>query len=73
LAQHLKQQGIETGVHYPVPLHLQPSFQNLGHQLGDFPISEAASNCLLSLPLSPGMTDMQQEVVVQQIEKFFQA
>jgi dTDP-4-amino-4,6-dideoxygalactose transaminase len=73
LAQHLKQQGIETGVHYPVPLHLQPSFQNLGHQLGDFPISEAAANCLLSLPLSPGMTDMQQEVVVQQIEKFFQA
>jgi dTDP-4-amino-4,6-dideoxygalactose transaminase len=72
LAQHLKQQGIETGIHYPVPLHLQPSLQNLGYQAGDFPVSEAAANCLLSLPLYPGMTSLQQEVVVGQIKAFFQ-
>jgi dTDP-4-amino-4,6-dideoxygalactose transaminase len=72
LSQHLKQQNIETGIHYPVPLHLQPSFQHLGYRVGDFPVSEAAANCLLSLPLYPGMTVMQQEFVVGQIKAFFQ-
>jgi dTDP-4-amino-4,6-dideoxygalactose transaminase len=71
LVQHLKQQEIETGIHYPVPLHLQPSFQSLGYQTGDFPVSEVAANCLLSLPLSPGMTNIQQEAVVEKIRAFF--
>lgn len=72
LAQYLKQQNIETGIHYPVPLHLQPSFQDLGYQAGDFPVSEAAANGLLSLPLYPGMTAAQQDAVVGHIRAFFQ-
>lgn len=72
LAQVLKQQNIETGIHYPVPLHLQPSLQNLGYQPGDFPVSETASDCILSLPLYPGMTPTQQDFVVEQIRAFFQ-
>jgi dTDP-4-amino-4,6-dideoxygalactose transaminase len=72
LAQALKQQNIETGIHYPVPLHLQPSLQKFGYQPGDFPVSETASDCILSLPLYPGMTAEQQNFVVEQIRAFFQ-
>jgi dTDP-4-amino-4,6-dideoxygalactose transaminase len=55
--KRLKEKGFETGVHYPVPLHLQPAFAYLGYKKGDFPVSERAADSVLSIPLFPEMTD----------------
>ncbi|MDA1185438.1 MAG: DegT/DnrJ/EryC1/StrS family aminotransferase, partial [Acidobacteria bacterium] len=60
---HLLQQGIQTGVHYPVPVHLQPAYRDLGYTTGDFPVAESVAGEVLSLPLFPEMTDAQQEEV----------
>lgn len=56
---------IGSGIHYPVPIHLQPAFAFLGHGPGDFPIAEAAAAEMISLPLYPGITSSQQERVVE--------
>ncbi len=53
LQDHLKKAGIATGLHYPVPVHLQPAYQDLGYQVGDFPITEAYADTILSLPMYP--------------------
>jgi dTDP-4-amino-4,6-dideoxygalactose transaminase len=53
----LAARGIETGLHYPVPVHLQPAWRHLGHREGDFPVAEAAARTVLSLPMYPHMTD----------------
>ncbi len=53
----LKEQGIPTAVHYPIPLHLQECFEYLGYEQGDFPIAEQISNEIMSLPMNPYMTD----------------
>jgi UDP-2-acetamido-2-deoxy-ribo-hexuluronate aminotransferase len=53
----LKEEGIPTAVHYPMPLHLQECFKYLGHQRGDFPICEQVSNEIMSLPMNPYITD----------------
>lgn len=63
LVASLKAQGIEAGIHYPLPLHLQPAYRHLGLGPGSFPVAEAASQQVLSLPLFPEMTDQQQERV----------
>jgi dTDP-4-amino-4,6-dideoxygalactose transaminase len=55
--------GVETGIHYPVPLHLLPAYTHLGYRPGDLPVAEAASRRVLSLPLYPGMEGAQQERV----------
>ena len=55
----LTQQGIQTGIHYPVPVHLQPAYADLGYGIGAFPHSEAAARQVLSLPLYPEMPDDQ--------------
>ncbi len=57
LRASLKSQGIETLVHYPVPVHLQPAYRNLGYETGSLPESEAAARQVLSLPLYPEMTE----------------
>jgi len=57
LAAHLKARNIETGIHYPYPLHLLPVFKDLGHRAGDFPVAEAVGREALSLPIFPGITD----------------
>jgi dTDP-4-amino-4,6-dideoxygalactose transaminase len=51
LQQHLQAQGIQTGIHYPIPVHLLPAYGDLGHRRGDFPCSEAAADEVLSLPM----------------------
>lgn len=56
---------IQTGLHYPMPLHLQPAYSHLGHRTGDFQVSEWVSRECLSLPLFPEMTDAQQDAVVE--------
>ncbi|HNS01432.1 MAG TPA: DegT/DnrJ/EryC1/StrS family aminotransferase [Anaerolineae bacterium] len=59
----LKAQGIEAGIHYPLPLHLQPAYRALGLGPGSFPVAEAASQQVLSLPLFPELSEEQQERV----------
>jgi dTDP-4-amino-4,6-dideoxygalactose transaminase len=60
----LNDAGIGAGIHYPVPVHLQGAFENLGYRRGAFPISEAAAEQMISLPLYPGITERQQDEVV---------
>ncbi|OUL25608.1 DegT/DnrJ/EryC1/StrS family aminotransferase [Nostoc sp. 106C] len=60
----LTAEGIQTGIHYPIPCHLQPAFTNLGYQIGDFPHAEKLAKQILSLPMYPGLSNEQiQEVV----------
>ncbi len=59
--------GVRTGLHYPVPLHLQKAYRHLGHRAGDFPVSESVGRECLTLPLYPEMTARQQEAVVEAI------
>lgn len=61
--KELHDRGVLAGIHYPVPLHLQPAFRSQGHNRGDFPIAEAAANRILSLPLYPHITPEQQRTV----------
>lgn len=70
LLAHLKANGVEAGIHYPIPLHLQPAMSYLGYRRGDFPHSEAAAGEVLSLPLYPEMTEEQQDQVVGTLRSF---
>lgn len=65
----LRQAGIGAGIHYPIPIHLQGAFRDLGHGRGDFPESEAAASEILSLPLHPHITADQQERVADVLRK----
>lgn len=60
---HLQQAGIQTGVHYPIPIHLQPAYRDLGYARGDFPVAERIASEILSLPMFPEMTSAQVEEV----------
>lgn len=72
LREHLKARGISTGIHYPIPLHLQPAYHHLGHKEGDFPITEECARQVLSLPLYPELTQAQIEEVAQAIKEFME-
>jgi dTDP-4-amino-4,6-dideoxygalactose transaminase len=61
----LKDKGISTGIHYPVPLHLQKAFESLGYRRGDFPVSERLSERIFSIPIYPELTAAQMEYIVQ--------
>ena len=63
--------GIETGVHYPIPLHLQPALKFLGHREGDFPIAEELARTSVSLPLHPYLDAAAQARVADAIRRFF--
>ncbi len=63
LQQVLQQNHIQTGIHYPIPVHLQPAYQDLGYQVGDFPQTELASQEILSLPMYAELTPGQLEVI----------
>ena len=65
--EELKSRGIGSTVYYPLPLHLQPVFGNLGYKLGDFPESEKAAEEALSLPMFPELRASEQEYVVEQL------
>jgi len=67
---HLKQARIGTGIHYPIPLHLQKAYISLSYHQGDFPVSEGAAPEILSLPMFPNMTSEQQERVIQESLRF---
>ncbi|MBS0394372.1 MAG: DegT/DnrJ/EryC1/StrS family aminotransferase [Proteobacteria bacterium] len=63
----LQAQGIQTGIHYPFPVHLLPAFADLGYKVGDFPLAEAAANEVLSLPMFPELTAEQCETVCRAV------
>ncbi|WP_196523221.1 DegT/DnrJ/EryC1/StrS family aminotransferase [Nostoc commune] len=67
LQEKLTAVGIQTGIHYPIPCHLQPAFTNLGYQPGDFPQAEKLSQQILSLPMYPGLSSSQVKEVVAAI------
>jgi dTDP-4-amino-4,6-dideoxygalactose transaminase len=70
LTLHLSKRGIGTGIHYPVPLHLQNAYRSLGHKEGDFPVAERLASEILSLPMFPEITVEQQSRVVDEIAVF---
>ncbi len=72
LQKFLTDNGISSGLHYPVPLHLQKCFTHLGYKKGDFPITEELAQSGLSLPMFPELTDEQIEYVASKIKEFFQ-
>lgn len=67
----LKDKGIGTLIHYPVPPHLQQAYKHLGYRQGDFPIAEELANTCLSLPLYPGLTQQQVDYVCSIIKSFY--
>jgi dTDP-4-amino-4,6-dideoxygalactose transaminase len=73
LQNHLGAAGIGTGIHYPIPLHLQNAYKDLGYREGDFPVSEKAASQILSLPMFPGLTCGQQDRIAQQVLDFVDA
>ena len=71
LKNYLKTHNIGSEIYYPLPLHLQECFQNMGYQVGDFPISESAARETLAVPIYPELTEAMQRKVVSTIENFF--
>ncbi|MBT3306241.1 MAG: DegT/DnrJ/EryC1/StrS family aminotransferase [Alphaproteobacteria bacterium] len=70
LADRLKKNAIGAGLHYPIPLHLQPCYKSLGHVEGNFLNTEKLAAELLSLPIFPGMTEEQADRVIKVVESF---
>jgi len=71
LQRHLAEAGIGTGVHYPVALHLQKAYLDMGYKEGDFPIAEKAAAEVLSLPMYPQLRPEQQQRVAKEVFDFF--
>jgi dTDP-4-amino-4,6-dideoxygalactose transaminase len=67
----LSERGIGTGRHYPQPPHLSAAYASLGHGRGSFPVAEALSEQLVSLPVFPGITEAQLARVVDGIKEYF--
>jgi dTDP-4-amino-4,6-dideoxygalactose transaminase len=72
MREHLKARDISTGIHYPIPLHLQPAYRHLGHKEGDFPITEECARQVLSLPMYPELTQSQMEEVARAIKELLE-
>ena len=70
LQKHLTDHGIQTGIHYPIPIHLQPAMKEFGWKQGDFPVSEKLAKEILSLPMFPEMTELQIQEVCDVIRIF---
>jgi dTDP-4-amino-4,6-dideoxygalactose transaminase len=65
----LKAAGIGSGIHYPIPLHLQNAYRELGYQKGDFPVCERVASEILSLPMYPQLSRPQQEKVAHAVKE----
>ena len=70
LMDHLRVAGIGTGIHYPMPLHLQKAYGSRGYQAGDFPVTERIATEIVSLPMFPQLIAKQQALVVKEIHAF---
>ncbi len=73
LFNFLNSKGVETIIHYPIPIHLQKAYQELALKKGSFPISESLSKQILSLPIHPHITNQEVEHVVNSIKNYFKA
>ena len=71
LKEFLKARGIETAVHYPIPIHLQEAAKELGHRRGDFPVAERQAQRILSLPIYPELMEIDQEYIVSNVRQFY--
>lgn len=71
LAVYLKENGVATGVHYPIPLHLQKAFEYLGYQKGSLPASEKMAEEIISLPIFPELKNSEIKKIVKLIKKFY--
>ena len=71
LKKFLEEKGIGCGIHYPIPLHLQPAYSHLGYKKGDFPVAEKLSKEILSIPVYPELTTEQMNYIVESIKEFF--
>lgn len=72
LIQHLNDNEITPGIHYPIPIHLSKCFSKLGYNQGDFPVTEHLASRILSLPIYPGMTEEQVQFVADTIIHFYE-
>jgi dTDP-4-amino-4,6-dideoxygalactose transaminase len=70
MMKHLLKAGIGTGIHYPIPLHLQKAYVALDYKRGDFPVAERIAGEIVSLPMFPQLTTEQQVRVVEEILAF---
>lgn len=71
LRDYLEERGVETAIHYPVPPHLQKACAALGFKRGDFPLAETLADTCLSLPVWPGMREIETDMVISVIKDFF--
>ena len=71
LQAFLKEREIGSAVYYPLPLHLQPCFAHLGYERGRLPVTEAATDQVLSLPIYPELSRAQQDWVIESIRAFY--
>lgn len=70
LQAYLSARGVQTGIHYPIPVHLQEGFRDPGYKEGDFPVAEACARSVLSLPIYPELPDAQIEQVADSVRAF---
>jgi dTDP-4-amino-4,6-dideoxygalactose transaminase len=70
LMNHLKKAGIGSGIHYPIPLHLQKAYRSMNYRLGDFPVAEKIAPEIVSLPMYPQLSSEQQARVAEEIRRF---
>jgi len=73
LQKHLGSVKVDTGIHYPIPLHLQKAYENFGYKQGDFPVTERMASEILSLPMFPQLDRERQTRVVQGVQEFAMA
>ena len=69
IREALAEGGVDTGIHYPVPLHLTPAYRSLGYVRRDFPAAEALAKRSISLPMHPHLSSAQTEYVVEQLAR----
>ena len=67
---HLKDASIGTGIHYPIPLHMQKAYGSLGYKTGDFPVTERIAREIVSLPMFPQLKAEQQASVAAKVLRF---
>jgi len=70
LAEYLTERGIGTIIHYPIPPYLSEAYRYLGYKRGDFPITEHLADTVLSIPMYNGMTDEEQDYVIDALNQF---
>jgi len=71
LKEHLARKGVDTKVHYPIPIHFQVAAKGLGYKKGDFPITEKQAETILSIPIYPELTVDQVNYIIEEIQNFY--